>query len=311
MKMGDLYSIKTNKGFGIFQEFVESNYTYHTWFLIYYKQIKELTELEINQALAGDFYYLQLTFYSKKRYMERYNDPNIQKIINMQNILLDDSFCDDDISFIGNFPIPENAVEPRFSRSLEFSYFTGKHYWYINDNINGGLVKDSKTNKPVRYNIVTENIADYPDYFGKPLDELLLRFNMDFRSEDFNDEWVRKRILEPFWEEHPQYRPSKNKVQDILTPLPTINWSTKKNEKDLCNKIEEALNSFTNNIEKKDKIEIKSSLIDLVKKINKINNIKKQIGSLEAEDIYLYIVRVLHAIGLAELIELIDDMREW
>ena len=60
MAKGDLFSIKTQFGYGLFQEFDSHLEMYGPYFIVYYSQIKSLTVDEIARTMQGEYYYQRI-----------------------------------------------------------------------------------------------------------------------------------------------------------------------------------------------------------------------------------------------------------
>lgn len=311
----DLYYIRTNTGYGLFQEFDSTSYIWGSVYIVYYTQIKHLSEDEILCAMKGERYYVRLIFESilgvgffieqlkSKRYVE----------FGPKGKLLSDNdpyFRHCRIAYLGEYNVPNGAKMPRYSRNLELSYYPGKWKWYIHDEVEKAVVTKGN-GRPLCYNRLTPDIASYMDYLGIYPRELLERFNADYRLEQ-DDKWVELK-LEKFYAENPRMRPTDEIYDDIKYPYPTDNLRQINQDaeyREFCGQIDTALDEFIRELDLNNRA-VRAPLIKLIKALSRVEKETGLIGSLEAEKIYEYIVRILRALKKARLIELLEAMRDW
>ena len=64
MAKKDLYCIKTDNGYGLFQEYdsYPTMFNDNMFYVVYYSQVNTLSDIEIKQAMQGEYYYLRIRF---------------------------------------------------------------------------------------------------------------------------------------------------------------------------------------------------------------------------------------------------------
>lgn len=195
--------------------------------------------------------------------------------------------------------------------------------------------------KILDYKRVFPEIADLPLYGVTLIDELVKRFNMDFRPRDFNDEYVLK-LRDEYWAEHPEDKRIKDKKDDAESkkgekqtmsyneivkqnPIPTWKESfikaLKESNKDTnsekakeyienCDKVSKIVNKFIANISTNNKV-ASTDIKALNKELNKFNHKAEFFDTLEADDLYEWLTKVFQAFNKPQLIETLEDTREW
>lgn len=321
MSKGNLFCIKTKIGYGLFQEYESYPNQFHPFFLVYCNQLTEIDSKQIEKTLKGEFYYEKISFGMGAR-IDKFD---INRIIENQGVefspedfgidIDDFYFGNSYITYLGNYEIPITAEIPRYTREAEYSVYTGKHNWVIHDELKYNYIKNKK-GKIVNLKKLTPEIISLPLHFGVFPHQLLDYFDMDFRPEKYNDEWI-DGIIEKHYIEHPDMRPSNEKFDDVKFPLPTDNLRNMLDKSDdstnyllFCDRLENALREFISSIDS-NKRAVKEPLKVLLKELNIIEKETELIGSLEAEEIYEYIVRILKSLKKPNLIEFIEDIREW
>lgn len=321
MRKGDLFCIRTKIGYGLFQIIEKIPSVYHRFCIIFTKQIKNISIVEITKSMQQGFYYERINLGT----CVSINNFDIYRIIENQGVefgpkdfgldIDDFYFGYSYITYLGNYEIPKSAKIPRYTRQLEFSYYTGKHCWYIHDDKLHEYVKKDNGKLKI-YKTLTPEIAEYPLYFGTYPRDLVEQYNANYTQTSHDDKEV-ELFLEKYYLEHPDMRPSNEKFDDIKFPLPTDNLRNMLDKSDdntdyllFCDRLEKALLEFISSIESNKKA-VKEPLKALIKELNKIEKETELIGSLEAEELYEYIVRILKSLKKPSLIEFIEDMREW
>lgn len=318
---GSLFCIKTENGYGLFQEYDSYPNNYDLFCIIYRTILNELSNAEIKKALAKDYYYERIGLFMD--FCIR--DFDIRKIIENQGVEFgpedfgldkdDNYFGNSYITYLGNYELPKNARIPRYTRKSEFSYITGKHCWYIHDDKLHEYVKKDNGKFKI-YKTLTPEIAEYPLYLGTYPRYLVEQYNANYTQTSHDDKEV-ERFLEKYYLEHPDMRPSNEKFDDVKFPLPTDNLRNMLDKSDdstnyllFCDRLENALREFISSIDSNMRA-VKEPLKVLLKELNIIEKETELIGSLEAEELYEYIVRILKSLKKPSLIEFIEDMREW
>lgn len=321
MSKGNLFCIKTKIGYGLFQEFDSYPNQFHPFFLVYCNQLTEIDSKQIEKTLQGEFYYERINFGMGARF----DKFDINRIIENQGvefgpedfgINIDDFYFGNSyIIYLGNYELPKNARIPRYTRQLEFSYYTGKHCWFIHDDKLHEYVK-KENGKFKIYKTLTPEIAAYPLYFGTYPRDLVEQYNANYTQTSHDDKEV-EQFLEEYYREHPDMRPSNEKFDDVKFPLPTDNLRNMLDKSDdntnyllFCDRLEKTLMEFISTIES-NKRAVKEPLKALLKELNNIEKETELIGSLEAEELYEYIVRILKSLKKPNLIEFIEEVREW
>lgn len=319
MAKGDLFCIKTIQGYGLFQEYVSCRpeYTNEAFFVVYYNQIKNLTSEEISSAMQGDYYYCRIGGLEPKRYRKEFSKEEMKKHPYKEFTPKDFGISENDyyfsgcrVTYLGNYPLPEDAEPPKLSRKLDLCYFTGTHKWYIYDETSRDLLKNAK-GKFVVYKKITEEIALYPKTLKSWFSGLLEHFNNGYRLED-DDVWVEKHF-EEFYMENPDMRPVNIKYDDVKKPYPTDNLRELNNETDyqiFCDKIEYHLKEFTDSIDSNKKA-VSKPLSKLIAGLNAVEKETGLINTLESEELYEYIANILKSLKKPSLIETLDSNREW
>jgi hypothetical protein len=214
------------------------------------------------------------------------------------------------LTYLGEYRLPPDARRPPYFKRMVLYYYTGKHEWAIFDSIEEREVYDGK--KPKLYKKVTPEIASYPGYGLEDLSEMLRRFNVNFTLSDFNDEYA-EYLIEKRYQKEPNLRPSKEKYDDVKKPFPTVRWREFEDVDDdylkFCDAVECALEEFITSIDANRKA-VSKPLCALLTKLNKIS-VVHPIDSLEQEELYDYIVKILQTLRKAQLIDRIDNIREW
>lgn len=315
--MKNLFSIKTKNGYGLFQEY-DSVYNIFGWggfYIIYYAQVKSQEVEDILKAMQSEYYYARIGFdiwdksFSKEVFLN-----NIGKEITNTYLGIEDKdpyYGNCKITYLGKFPIPSTAKIPRFSRELNMSKLSGTYKWLIYDEEKKEYIQ--KNNKILSLKKLNEETSLYPDYYVISPLELLERFNNNYNNTK-GDFWVEK-FFEEFYRENPHLRPINAKYDDIKYPLPTAEWLAALEQKDndyiqFCNKIESALNAFISKIDENHKA-VQKPLLELISTLNSINKGTQLIGTLEAETLYLYIVKILKTLKKTNLIDLLENNRLW
>jgi hypothetical protein len=343
-----LYAIKTKMGYGLFQRYKKRDYAGATpYFIIYCEQIQTLSIEDIARALSGE-YYLQgfnPIIYGEQTFKElsdggqeicghvAFNclDTVKQSADEVSLDTLDFDFyvessdsylrfnhneiADCYLTYLGEYSFPSTAKLPDYTKILHFSYYTGKHCWIVVDESTGSRLCDAK-GKAITYKKIISGIESYPRYGVISPGKLLERFNSGYYPEKDNDKAFEV-FLEQYYNEHPHMRPTKERYEDVKVPLPTVNWrkmleSPQDEARYLafCDRIDEALNTFISAIDGNRKA-VRTPLITLIKRLNLTERETGQIGSLEVEDLFGYIAKILQSLKKARLIETMENLRKW
>ncbi|MDR2265978.1 MAG: hypothetical protein LBE09_00095, partial [Christensenellaceae bacterium] len=131
-----LYALKTDHGYGLLHWF--EYYPIGDAYLMYYTQIPELSEKEINTALTGDYYYQRKL---GERHMETLKknigvEFDLEKLDNRGFISTSD-YANCFMRYLGEYELPSNATHPQFFKRVSLYYDTGKYEWLICDRITG------------------------------------------------------------------------------------------------------------------------------------------------------------------------------
>jgi hypothetical protein len=308
-----LFAIRTNIGYGLFQEYNSYRY-YKPFYIIYRVQVQELFESKILEALQCEYYYQR---YSFKDCICGFDEVKIRQSKGREfkpsdfGIANEKAYNNSYITYLGDYPLPQDAEIPKYSRYLELSCFTGKHYWTLYDELMGKSIQEK--DKVKIYKKVTPEILPYPNFHGISPNTLVERFNENFHPNDYDDEWVEK-FFEKYYQENPQMRPCKEKYEDVKYPLPTENWRKFEDIDDeyiaFCDKVESAIKAFIAAIDENKKA-VSKPLTVLLTELNKINSEVYGIDTLEAEELYDYIAKILRALKKPQMIDNIENMREW
>ena len=323
MAKKDLYCIKTDKGYGLFQEYdsYPTMFNDNMFYVVYYSQVNTLSDIEIKQAMQGEYYYLRIRFDGWTKGFPQnilLSNPNVEYSARDFGIKEEDPYfgkCS--VTYLGQYDLPSNVKLPKYSRKLVLSKLSGKYKWNIHNEINNCL-ESNERGKPISYKKLNEEIKSYPRYFGVSLMELLKRFNADYRQSD-DDMWMEK-YFEEFYEENPQYRPSKLKYEEVKYPLPVKELrelskdieeeKERKEYERFCDKIEELCLAFLDGIDQ-DKKAVRKWLKALIDGLNSLNKETGLIDTLEAEIIYEYVSNILKSLKKISLLEYLEEKRDW
>lgn len=319
---GDLFCIRTDKGYGLFQECGTYREVYGPFYCVYYTQIPSLSL--IDEALRGKYYYQRINLNESGGHWVR--DLYKQRLIcNKGKELSLDEMCKENdgnincpyykncyMTYLGNYDLPSDAEIPRYTRQIYEEPLAGKYSWHICDEAESKAICNEK-GKIIFYKKLNEETKNYPDRPTMFPYELLLRFNKEYRNED-GDLWA-ERAIEEFFEENPQYRPSDEKYDDIKYPLPTdelraISEQYDSQYAEFCDRVEKALLMFIAATDENRKA-VKAPLISLLKELNAIDKDMQLFGSIESEEIYTYLVRILRSLKKVRLIDTLEGYREW
>lgn len=323
MAKKDLYCIKTNKGYGLFQEYdsYPTMFNDNMFYVVYYSQVNTLSDIEIKQAMQGEYYYLRIRFDGWTKGFPQnilLSNPNVEYSARDFGIKEEDPYfgkCS--VTYLGQYDLPSNVKLPKYSRKLVLSKLTGQYKWLIHNEVKNCL-ESNERGKYISYKKLNEEIKSYPRYFGVSLMELRKRFNADYRQNE-DDKWV-ERYFEEFYQEYPEYRPSKLKYEEVKYPLPVNELrelskdieeeKERKEYERFCDKIEELCLAFLDGIDQ-DKKAVRKWLKALIDGLNSLNKETGLIDTLEAEIIYEYVSNILKSLKKISLLEYLEEKRDW
>ena len=325
MAKKDLFSLRTDRGYGLFQEYDSYPNTFnYTFYIVYYTQIKTLSDKEIEEAMQGEYYYSRIglgyDFIWTKGFDKATLLDNPRKEFDAKDFGIKEEspyYGKCAITYLGQYELPLGVELPKFSRVLDLSKLSGKYKWFIQNEMNNCLEKNERNNN-ISYKQLDSIIERYPRYYVTPPMEIRKRFNADYRQTE-DDKWV-ERYFEELYQEYPDLRPTKLKFNDVKFPLPTeelremskdIDEEKERKEYEIfCDKIEGLCMAFLDGIEK-DKKSTKKHLISIIEGLNNLNNENGLINTMEAEIIYAYLVKILKSLKRVSLIEEIEERRNW
>ena len=207
---------------------------------------------------------------------------------------------------LGEQLLPNDIAPQRYGRDFDWSPYSNEIHMYLHDKFCWELF-EVKQETP-------EYLAFSPDtgsiiYWLRHLQKGLV-------LADWNLALIRDRA-ETYYQKNPYMRPCKKKYDDIKYPLPTDNWrkmlESPENEAEyliFCDKVENALKTFVVALDGNRKAAQKL-LIVLLKELNKIELETHGFGTLEADDLFGYIAKILQSLKKPKLIEKIEELREW
>ncbi len=183
-----LFAIKLNEGYGLFQEYIEQEYS--TPHIIYRKTINHFSKDEIEKALQGDYYYQKVGFglwaISKILKKNKNKELNCGKIHPNGDFI--ETFEDINMIYLGDFNIPKQVEPIKFYRRL--GYINKKqHSWVLIDAKTESTIKSK--GKTLIYTELNPEIEKYPAYNYVTLSKLKNYFEIEFKPEDFNDEYIK------------------------------------------------------------------------------------------------------------------------
>jgi hypothetical protein len=310
-----LFALKTDLGYGLLHWY--ENYVFGCAYLIYHIQISDLSEFNINTALTGDCFYQRIN--DKILRLEKHMEETLKKNIGVEfdlekldnrGIISTHIYAHCFMTYLGEYELPAGYSRPPYSKRLYINYYTGKRTWVICDTL---TEKDIYENGKIKlYNKQTPDMLDYPSARYANLAELYARFNKNFRLRDYNDDYA-DYLIEKRYQEEPNLRSTKEKYDDVKSPLPTVRWREFEDVDDdylkFCDAVECALDEFITSIDANCKA-VSKPLCALLTMLNKISAVHP-FESLEQEELYDYIVKILQTLKKAQLIDRIDNIREW
>ncbi|MDE6029542.1 MAG: hypothetical protein K2F90_04400 [Clostridiales bacterium] len=309
---GDLFCIRTNKGYGLFQECGTYIEVYGPFYCVYYTQIPSLSL--IDEALRGKYYYQRIeidefggrwtnNFFKRTLMENKGNEISLYDVgIASEYHISEYYYKNCYMTYLGNYSLPSDAEIPRYTRQIYEQPLAGKYSWHVVDEAESKAICNEK-GKIIFYKKLNEETKNYPNRSTMFPSGLLLRFNQEYRNED-GDLWAERQI-EEFFEKNPQYRPSNEKYDDIKYPLPTDELRATSEQYDsqyaeFCDRVEKALLKFIAAIDENRKA-VKAPLLSLLKELNAIDKDMQLFGSIESEEIYTYLVRILRALKKSAL----------
>ncbi|MDR3293299.1 MAG: hypothetical protein LBT20_04250 [Clostridiales bacterium] len=319
-----LFAIKTQKGFGLYQRFKKNseNRGFTPHYIVYKTQIDNLNDESIAIGMSGQYYYERINeehaingigyfidVLMKNPIHEFSMEELEQEITNAKFPL--NNFKDCYVTYLGDYSTPDTVEYPKYEREYSCSVYSGKFVWYVK-HTHGWYLRNG--NKTVKYSKLPTEIAHYPLPFLTSLKELRENFDKGFSPEDINDDYVIS-LMEQYYQENPKMRPQKVNYDEVKNERPTIEWrKTACSEEKIDTEylafieaVDSALKDFTDYIDLGNKA-IKGVLVALIRKLN---NLQESIGSLEAEELFDYIARILQSQKKVRLIETIEELREW
>ncbi len=322
MTKKDLYCIKTDNGYGLFQEYDSyPNMFNYIFYVVYYAQIMSLSETEIQQAIKGEYYYSRISFEMWKKGFSKnilLSNPKVEFSARDFGIKDEDPYygkCS--LIYLGQYDLPYSVELPKYSRKLDLSKLSGKYKWNIHNEINNCLERNER-GVSISYKKLNDNIKSYPRYFIAHPVEIKKRFNANYRQSE-DDKWV-ERYFEEFYQEYPEYRPSKLKYEEVKYPLPVNELrelskdieeeKERKEYERFCDKIEELCLVFLDGIDQ-DKKAVRKWLKALIDGLNSLNKETGLIDTLEAEIIYEYVSNILKSLKKISLLEYLEEKRDW
>jgi hypothetical protein len=134
-----LFALKTGHGYGLLHWF-EYN-LFGSAYLMYYTQIPELSEREINAALAGDYYYQRISerLLDLQTHIETMKknigiEFDLEKLVN-RGIISTHLYAHCFMTYLGEYVLPAAYSRPPYSKRLYLNYYTGKRTWGICDTL--------------------------------------------------------------------------------------------------------------------------------------------------------------------------------
>lgn len=190
-----LFAVKLNQGYGLFQEYPKQEF--FTPHIIYRKIIKNLTKTEIKNALEDQYYFQKVGFGTG--IISSILKQNKNKELNCGEIHPNGDFIetyeDINIIYLGDFNMPKQVKPIKFYRKLTYTT-KNKHAWVVVDAKTESTLKSN--GRPLVFDELNSEIAKYPAYNFVTLSKLKGYFEIDFKPEDFDDEYVKLNMkIEP------------------------------------------------------------------------------------------------------------------
>ena len=208
---------------------------------------------------------------------------------------------------LGIQKLPCGIKAQRYFRSFEWNPHSDKTRMYLRDIFCGELF-EYKTETP-------EYLAFSPDFGG--VEATINDIDGGFVLEKWNLERMRLNA-EEFYSKNPYFRPSEESYAELSAKLPSA-FFRKIYEGDAGNLktveiIDEALKTFAEKLVAEGKpTTVKASKLtkELVLALNKIDGETGFIESIEREELYGYIAKLLAKLKKHDAISVIDNYREW
>jgi len=327
----ELYAIKTNKGYGLFQKYDTQPNGKACYFIVYHQQITDLKNIDV--ALKGE-YFFELIENSDKLPKKKGvatvvdNDEEFIQAMKREGIYFKPRTEYSEVTFLGKYKILQNISLPKYTRCLDMPTLKTWKYTWVIFNIYGNQARydDNHTNmkyivknpdKILIYKTLPPDSLEFPilTVVGLPFWVLRKRFNEGYHPKNENDESIA--------EEKRRYFESDSIVNEkgysfngLKETLPTTEWKESMDDDEeyleFCDKVENALKEYleTISVDTKDSGRCGKATMALVKKLNKIDA-DYGIDTMEREDLCEYLENISETLKFPGIMTLVNNNREW
>ena len=314
-KNGHLFAAQLSGGYCLFQYagyvsiYLENGKTEVFHYTIFYERIFQ--EIPQNfDFLQGEKFFYKSSYFSIKifEYLKGINGKFPEETFAYpRKTILNDINEDRRYYDLGIQKLPTTLAPQRYFRGFEWNCYSNKIRLYFWDKYCGELL-ECKQETP-------EYLSYSPEDGG--LEATLKTMEQGFTLESWNTECMRQ-WAEQYYAEHPYSRPTNETYDELKINLPTVSlremYHDDTEKLQAISQIETALVAFADRLVDEGKPtsgKAKKLTKELVLTLNKIDNEAEFIETMEREELYEYIAKLLAKLKKPEAIELIDEYREW
>ncbi|MCR4726871.1 MAG: hypothetical protein K5753_06620 [Clostridia bacterium] len=191
-------------------------------------------------------------------------------------------------------PLVEYEI-PQMVRTIDFNFITYSYKWVVMTPFRK-LVKVQKTCKGI----------EHLPPMGQSIALTINRWAEGIGEKDWNDEYC-KRVIE-------RNRKEDQASQEVLSVSPIEKWIEKHDEKEpFYLRMKECVEGFEKVAEnlKSKKNDVRKELVCLVKNINELQTEEAFLETEESEAIIRYLTSLLSKRKYVDLMDVVDDLRDW
>ena len=314
MEKTDIYQVEFNKHYGYFQELGQVKKDGDVaYFRIIFEKVysSPIADISVLQESAKYIAHTDMGIQEEIEFNQKNCAYSIKKLLSeKKNELLGlnqiyYAYWDNDksivsqgfatLSRIASVPIPNTYEIPQFVKTDEFNLITNKYKWVVMTPF-GEFIRTQKTCK---------GIESFPP-MGQSIALTINRWAEGIGAKDWNDEYC-KRVIE-------RNRKEDQASQEVLSVSPIEKWIEKHDEKEpFYLKMKECVERFEKIVENQEskKNDVKKELVCLVKNINELQTENAFLETEESEAIIKYLTFLLSKRKYVDLIDIVDDLRDW
>lgn len=299
LSKGRLFSVKVKDGYCFFQEAgsvfakLKNGTTRSFYYVIFYECLRNEIPRKFDFLTNEKYFYR--TSISKKE-IEALKNANGKKMI------WNRYFFD-----LGLQKLPLDLKPQRYFRSYDWNPHSNKIHQYLTDVFCAELFE---------YKEETEEYLTYSSEFPG-LNATINDLENGFQLEKWNLE-VMKENAEKYYLEHPYDRPTEASYEELKLKIPTIMfkqmYAGNESKLEVVEKIEQELIAYSNELVQDGKptmSKAKNLTKEIILTLNQINLETDFIETVEREELYAYIAKLLAKLKKVSVIEIIDEYREW